>query len=61
MLTLKDEVCGSKPKDLLEVMEQAIAAMQTIVTEKLQLFGSDHKAHLHKTLCATEPALSQKH
>jgi tagatose 1,6-diphosphate aldolase GatY/KbaY len=53
MQALKDDVCGTKPKDLLEVMEHAIAAMQVVITEKLQLFGSTHKAHLHETAYAT--------
>lgn len=34
--------------DLLDVMEKSIAAMQSVVTDKLQLFGSCGKAWLHK-------------
>lgn len=50
MKTLHEEICGSgKPKDLLDVMERAIAAMQVVITEKLQLFGSIGKAHLHQS------------
>lgn len=49
MQTLKDEICGSSPKDLLDVANKAIAAMQSVVTEKLTLFGSVGKAHLHET------------
>lgn len=33
--------------DLLELMQHAIAAMQLVVEEKLQIFGSVGKAHLH--------------
>jgi len=34
--------------DLLDLMQKAIAAMQSVVSEKLQLFGSVGKGHLHK-------------
>lgn len=34
--------------DLLDVMQKAIAAMQAVVSEKLALFGSISKAHLHQ-------------
>jgi tagatose 1,6-diphosphate aldolase GatY/KbaY len=54
---VKEDVCGSKPKDLLDVMNHAIAAMQVVVTEKLQLFGSDYKAHLHETSYAAALAM----
>jgi tagatose 1,6-diphosphate aldolase GatY/KbaY len=30
-------------------MDGAIAAMQQVITEKLELFGSHNKAHLHQT------------
>jgi tagatose 1,6-diphosphate aldolase GatY/KbaY len=30
-------------------MEQSIAAMQQVVIEKMRLFGSVNKAHLHQT------------
>jgi tagatose 1,6-diphosphate aldolase GatY/KbaY len=49
MQTLKDEICGSSPKDLLDVANRAIASMQSVITEKLTLFGSVGKAHLHET------------
>ncbi len=49
MQALKDEMCSASPKDLLEIAEEAIAAMQQVITEKLQLFGSVGKAHLHET------------
>jgi len=35
--------------DLLEVMQKAITAMQSVVAEKLQLFGSVGKGHLHQS------------
>ena len=34
--------------DLLDLMQHAIAAMQVVVSEKLQMFGSVAKAHLHR-------------
>lgn len=44
---LKSSSSLSSP-DLLDVMQNAIAAMQTVVSEKLALFGSISKAHLHQ-------------
>lgn len=49
MQALKEEICGDKPKDLLEVAGEAIAAMQEVILDKLQLFGSVGRAHLHET------------
>jgi tagatose 1,6-diphosphate aldolase GatY/KbaY len=49
METLQDQVCTASNADLLPCMEEAIAAMQQVITEKMQLFGSIHKAHLHQT------------
>lgn len=49
MQTLKDELCGAEIKDLLDVTGEAIAAMQEVIAEKLDLFGSVGKAHLHQT------------
>jgi tagatose 1,6-diphosphate aldolase GatY/KbaY len=46
---LKLEICGDSPKDLLEIAGEAIAAMQEVIIEKLNLFGSVGKAHLHET------------
>lgn len=43
---LKSSNSLSSP-DLLELMQHAIAAMQLVVEEKLQIFGSVGKAHLH--------------
>lgn len=34
--------------DLLDVMQNAIAAMQAVVSAKISLFGSTSKAHLHQ-------------
>ncbi|MCU0533640.1 MAG: class II fructose-bisphosphate aldolase [Hydrococcus sp. Prado102] len=47
MQALKDEICGASSKDLLEIAGEAIEAMQEVIAEKLQLFGSVNKAHLH--------------
>jgi tagatose 1,6-diphosphate aldolase GatY/KbaY len=44
---LKSSNSLSSP-DLLDVMQKAIAAMQAVVSEKLSLFGSTSKAHLHQ-------------
>ncbi len=49
MQSLKDELCGTGSQDLLDVTSGTIAAMETVIAEKLQLFGSSGKAHLHET------------
>jgi tagatose 1,6-diphosphate aldolase GatY/KbaY len=49
MNTLRSEVCSATKADLLPCMEQSIAAMQQVVIEKMRLFGSVNKAHLHQT------------
>lgn len=49
MATLRSEVCSAAKADLLPCMEQSIAAMQQVVIEKMRLFGSANKAHLHQT------------
>lgn len=49
MLMLQSEVCAADKADLIPCMEGSIAAMQQVVTQKIQLFGSAHKAHLHQT------------
>ncbi|NMF59642.1 class II fructose-bisphosphate aldolase [Pseudanabaena yagii] len=49
MQSLKLEICGDSPKDLLEIAGEAIAAMQEVIIDKLNLFGSVGKAHLHET------------
>jgi len=53
MQALKLEICGDSPKDLLEIAGEAIAAMEAVIIEKLRLFGSVGKAHLHETPYAT--------
>jgi tagatose 1,6-diphosphate aldolase GatY/KbaY len=40
--------------DLLEVMEKAIDAMRSVISDKLQLFGSAGKAYLHQSPYADE-------
>ncbi|EKQ69319.1 ketose-bisphosphate aldolase [Leptolyngbyaceae cyanobacterium JSC-12] len=49
MQALKDEICGDSSGDLLEVAGEAIAAMEAVILDKLHLFGSVGKAHLHET------------
>jgi len=51
--SLKDEICGKSPSDLLDIAGEAIEAMEAVITEKLKLFGSVGKAHLHETPYAT--------
>jgi len=53
MQALKLEICGDSPKDLLEIAGEAIAAMEAVIIEKLRLFGSVGKAHLHESPYAT--------
>lgn len=49
MQALKQEVCDVSPKDLLDIAGEAIEAMQEVIIEKLYLFGSVQKAHLHQS------------
>lgn len=49
MTTLRSDSCQAPQADLLPCMEQSIAAMQQVVMEKMRLFGSTHKAHLHQS------------
>ncbi|GAB4237992.1 MAG: class II fructose-bisphosphate aldolase family protein [Elainellaceae cyanobacterium] len=49
MKTLQKDVCSSDQKDLLEVTSDVIVAMQKVIADKLVLFGSIQKAHLHQT------------
>jgi tagatose 1,6-diphosphate aldolase GatY/KbaY len=58
--TLQDELCGASAKDLLEVTGEAIAAMQSVIAEKLDLFGSTGKAHLHQTPYAATLAAMER-
>lgn len=46
---LKDDACAADKADLLACMKEAIAAMQSVVEDKLRLFGSANKAHLHQS------------
>lgn len=41
---VKERLNGPKPADLLDVMQEAIMAMQTVITAKLRLFGSSGNA-----------------
>jgi tagatose 1,6-diphosphate aldolase GatY/KbaY len=47
--SLKTQLDTPKLPDLLDLTSEAIDAMQTIVQEKLELFGSVGKAHLHQS------------
>jgi len=47
--TLKEGLCSSSLKDLLDSMGATIESMQSVIVEKLQLFGSSGKAHLHQS------------
>ena len=49
MQTLQQGLCSSSLKDLLDSMGAAIESMQEVVVEKLRLFGSCGKAHLHQS------------
>jgi tagatose 1,6-diphosphate aldolase GatY/KbaY len=49
MAALKDGLCGTSKQDLLNSMGSAIEAMEAVITEKMHLFGSVNKAHLHET------------
>ncbi|BAU40861.1 ketose-bisphosphate aldolase [Leptolyngbya sp. O-77] len=49
MATLAGQVCGDYERDLLDVTREAIAAMRSVIMEKIRLFGSDGKAHQHQT------------
>jgi tagatose 1,6-diphosphate aldolase GatY/KbaY len=46
---LSQSLNASSLRDLMEVMQSAIAAMQAVVTDKLTLFGSVNKQHLHQS------------
>lgn len=48
MDVLKSNISDPHP-DLLEIMEKAICAMQSVIADKLQLFGSVGKAYLHQS------------
>ncbi|KAM3095931.1 ketose-bisphosphate aldolase [Phormidesmis sp. 146-35] len=48
MKTLKQGLCSSSLKDLVDSMGATIESMQSVIVEKLRLFGSSGKAHLHE-------------
>lgn len=48
MQSLKEDLCSPQNKpDLVDVMDHAIVRMQSVIAEKLLIFGSVGKAHLH--------------
>lgn len=49
MQTLRLEDCVADKADLVPCMETVVDAMQRIVMEKMDLFGSSGHAHLHQT------------
>ncbi len=50
MQSLQTGMCSlEEMQDLLNAMGGAIAAMHTVIVEKLELFGSVNKAHLHQS------------
>jgi tagatose 1,6-diphosphate aldolase GatY/KbaY len=53
MHMLKTDSCVLPEADLLDCMTNVIAAMKSVITEKLELFGSVNKAHLHESPYAT--------
>jgi tagatose 1,6-diphosphate aldolase GatY/KbaY len=55
MRALRSEVCSVDGSDLLDVAGEAIAAMQSVITDKLNLFGSIQKAHLHQLPVQARP------
>jgi len=58
MDSLTQGFCVNSPQDLLEPLGEAIAAMTEVISEKLYLFGSVDKAHLHQSPYAEMLALS---
>jgi tagatose 1,6-diphosphate aldolase GatY/KbaY len=55
--SLKRDLSSTKSRDLVDLMSDAIKDMQAVITEKLQLFGSANKAHLHQSPYAEMLAL----
>jgi len=49
MRILKTDSCASPSSDLLDCMDDVVEAMKEVITEKLVLFGSAGKAHLHQS------------
>jgi tagatose 1,6-diphosphate aldolase GatY/KbaY len=56
--SLQHSLSSASIPDLIETMAGAIAAMQAVVSQKLELFGSTQKAHLHQTPYAEMMAAS---
>ncbi len=52
MRMLRSERCAASDADLIPCMTDSITAMQQVILDKMQLFGSAHKAHLHQTPAA---------
>jgi tagatose 1,6-diphosphate aldolase GatY/KbaY len=50
MSTLQQDICATSEADLLPCMSEAIAAMTEVIMQKMALFGSVNKAHLHVAL-----------
>ncbi|MBD1911753.1 MULTISPECIES: class II fructose-bisphosphate aldolase [unclassified Leptolyngbya] len=50
MRILQSEPCADPDADLLDCMDDVIAAMKEVILEKLDLFGSVGKAHLHQAI-----------
>jgi len=48
MRILQSDSCVDPDSDLLECMDDVIAAMKSVILEKLELFGSVGKAYLHQ-------------
>lgn len=55
---LKQDLSSVKNPDLVDLMQKAIGAMQKVITDKLQLFGSAGKAHLHESPYANMLAMN---
>jgi tagatose 1,6-diphosphate aldolase GatY/KbaY len=50
MRILQSDACADPDSDLLDCMDDVIAAMKEVILEKLNLFGSAGKAHLHQAI-----------
>lgn len=61
MQSLKAGICAADLKDLVDSMAGAIAAMHSVISEKLELFGSVGKAHLHQTPYAEMLAMTGRY
>ncbi|MFH7026666.1 MAG: ketose-bisphosphate aldolase [Heteroscytonema crispum UTEX LB 1556] len=59
--SLKTDLSGAKTPDLVDLMNSGITAMQEVISEKLLLFGSVGKAHLHQSPYAEMLAANGKY